>query len=357
MSLKKGLFLFLLLTAAVSGAILWSSIDRSSFDIFLNADMRLMGAAGLLVVGVWVLDALKLAELTRGAGCEMSFRFAIQLTWINYFGAALTPMQSGGGPFQMYLMYKHGISVGKTVAITLVRTIMTLLILGLSVPIAFLAGDELPFDDWKFKLLLLYISIFLATGGTAFVISIVRPYIIKAAIFRLLGWLGKIRLVRRERVARLQRRAIREIDEYSENIRSYLTDGLWHFIAAIVIGVLQMLTYLSVMPVMIMALGTPVSMSHCIIIQAIFIFTLFFMPTPGGSGAAEGGAALVASVFVPGNVAGMLGVGWRLLTEHTGILLGALTALRMIGWSLANEITAKREDEVEETAKREGKGH
>ena len=35
-------------------------------------------------------------------------------------------MQSGGGPFQIYLLYKNGVSVGKSVAITLVRTLQVI---------------------------------------------------------------------------------------------------------------------------------------------------------------------------------------------------------------------------------------
>ena len=43
-------------------------------------------------------------------------------------------MQSGGGPFQIYLLYRDGVSVGKSVAITLVRTLQILFLLALVVP-------------------------------------------------------------------------------------------------------------------------------------------------------------------------------------------------------------------------------
>ena len=43
-------------------------------------------------------------------------------------------MQSGGGPFQIYLLYKNGVSVGKSVAITLVRTLQVIFLLALIIP-------------------------------------------------------------------------------------------------------------------------------------------------------------------------------------------------------------------------------
>ena len=44
-------------------------------------------------------------------------------------------MQSGSGPFQVYVLYKKGVAIGKGIAITLVRTMLTVLILSVVVPI------------------------------------------------------------------------------------------------------------------------------------------------------------------------------------------------------------------------------
>jgi uncharacterized membrane protein YbhN (UPF0104 family) len=104
---------------------------------------------------------------------------------------------------------------------------------------------------------------------------------------------------------------------------------------------------------MIWALEFPVKYYQCVLVQSVFLFLLYFIPTPGGSGAAEGGAALVFSMFVPWNVAGMLGVGWRALTEYTGIILGAAVAVRRIGWKLANQIMTRDADESPKVRKSE----
>jgi uncharacterized protein (TIRG00374 family) len=346
-SLKKGLSVFLLLSIVVSGTILFLSVDKSSFELFRQADFCIMGLAALLVVFVWLLDALKLTALARASGEHIPYGLAIELVWINFFGAALTPMQSGGGPFQMYLMYKNGISVGKTVAITLVRTFLTMLILGLAIPFTILFKNEIPKITWEMKGFLFYVVIFIIAAWFCIITSLVRPRLIKRFFGIAIMWLKKLGILGQGRVIAILKRTSREIDTYHQNVWSFLTTGRRCFFLASVFAVLQMLCYLSIMPCMIWAIGIRVPYVECVLMQALFIFLLYFMPTPGGSGAAEGGAAFIFSLFVPWNVAGMFGVGWRFLTEYTGIILGAVVALRLIGWSIANQIVTKRDNEVE----------
>jgi uncharacterized protein (TIRG00374 family) len=322
------------------GAVLLSSIDRSSFLIFKEASGFKLYLAFMIVVCVWMLDGLKMWLLTRAAGADISFSLSMELTWINYFGAAITPMQSGGGPFQMYLMYHNGISVGKSVAITIIRTILTMLILGAMIPFAIMIDGDLPRLGWGARGFIFYVVAFILVIWLALIVSIVRPAIVKRFAVRIIMLLKKIGLLKPEWVGKLLKFVSREIDAYNENVRAFMTTGKRYFLLGILVTFVQILCQLSVMPCMIWALGMPVSYPQCVLLQALFLFLLYFIPTPGGSGAAEGGAALVFSMFVPWNVAGMLGVGWRFLTEYTGIFLGTIVAVRRIGWKLANQIIA-----------------
>jgi uncharacterized protein (TIRG00374 family) len=149
--------------------------------------------------------------------------------------------------------------------------------------------------------------------------------------------------------SRLLKLALREIDTYNENVRAFITTRRRYFLPGVFVAFAQIAFQLSVMPCMIWAFGFPVSYSECVLVQALFLFLLYFIPTPGGSGAAEGGAAFVFSMFVPWNVAGMLGIGWRFMTEYTGIFLGAIVAVRRIGWKLANQIMSRKNMEADGT--------
>jgi uncharacterized protein (TIRG00374 family) len=341
LSVKKGLSIFLLLSVAVSGAVLFFTLDRSSIEIFAGANCGKLAIPVLLVVIVWLLDAAKIFALVLAAGERISYTLSLELVWLNYFGAAITPMQSGGGPFQMYLMYKNNISFGKSVAITLVRTILALLILGFSIPLSLLVQQDLPKIGWGMRGFIVYVAIFITAAWLCFVVSLVRPRIIKRWFGLLVMGLKRLGILKPGRVTKIIRYASREIDAYNQNLRAFMTTGRRYFLLGSAAALMQMLVYLSIMPCLIWALGLPVEYFHCIVMQALFLFLLYFIPTPGGSGAAEGGAALVFGIFVPRSVAGALGVTWRFLTEHTGIVMGAIVIMKIIGWGLVNQIISK----------------
>jgi len=356
LSLRKGVTIFLLLSVAVCGVLLYFSVDRTSFEIFREANGFKLYLAFMLVVCVWMLDALKLLLLIRAAGEKTTYRLAMELTWINYFGAAITPMQSGGGPFQMYIMYHNGISVGKSVAITIVRTVLVMFMLGAMIPFAIMIRGDMTQLGWGARGFIFYVVLFILAIWLALVVSIVKPVLVKRLAVKIITFLHRIGLLSKQWEKKLLKLAVREIDAYNQNIRAFMTTGRRPFLAGVFVAFVQILAQLSVMPCMIWTLGFPVSYPECVLVQATFLFLLYFIPTPGGSGAAEGGAALVFSMFVPWSVAGMLGVGWRILTEYTGILLGAVVAIRRIGWKLANQLIIRDAPEVGQKHEDDGSG-
>lgn len=347
MSVKKGLSIFLLLTIFVSGTVLFFSIDKSSWLIFEQASKFKMFLAFSLVVVVWLLDALKFKLLTRASGERIRYGLALELTWINYFGAAITPMQSGGGPFQMYILYKNGISLGTAMAITLVRTFLTMLILGFMILFSFAMRLQLPDLGWGMRGFVFYVIAFSLAVWFFAVLSIVRPSLIKRICWKIIAFLKHFGFLGNARVIKMFRKVSAEIDSYNQNIRSFITTGRLYFALGAITASFQIIVYLSVMPCMIRAMGMPVMYVDCLLVQALFLFLLYFIPTPGGSGAAEGGAALIFSIFVPWSVAGMMGVAWRLLTEYTGIGLGALVAMKILGWNVTEEIMERDKENKE----------
>lgn len=83
---------------------------------------------------------------------------------------------------------------------------------------------------------------------------------------------------------------------------------------------------------------------------------LYFVPTPGASGAAEGGAVAVFGLFVPWSVAGVMAVTWRLLSEYTGIALGTFIVVRMLGWCGANKVMIAEQEAIKKTKESENEG-
>ena len=78
------------------------------------------------------------------------------------------------------------------------------------------------------------------------------------------------------------------------------------------------------------------------------MFILYFVPTPGGSGVAEGGGAAIFSLLVPWNLAGVMAITWRFFTEYLSIAMGALVAVRILGWGAAEDLLGPARDNPEE---------
>ena len=106
MSLRKGLILFILLAFGANAVIIAKSVDHDTVRSLLSSNkLLLLGALGVVFLS-WMCDAGRFCALSRAAQERVPFSMGIVLTWLNYFGSAVTPMQSGGGPFQVYVLYK-----------------------------------------------------------------------------------------------------------------------------------------------------------------------------------------------------------------------------------------------------------
>lgn len=351
MTVRKSFSFFICIVIVSIIGVLFLSIDSSTIDALYRADPMIILAAMLLVVCGWLLDACKFIALSRAAGESLTFRQTLSVVWINYFGCAITPMQSGGGPFQIYLLYRGGVSVGKSVAITLVRTLQVIFILALVVPFAIMAEPEFVERHVVLKWFVAYVAVFLSVASVLLVISVVRPQWMKRGSSWVLLKMTKLGILKPKIILRTARLINKEIDNYCTNIRLFMSTGRGWFLFSIVLAVVHLLVYMSVMPCLIAAMGYPVNYTQCILAESLFIFLLYFVPTPGASGAAEGGAAAVLGLFVPWNMAGVVAVAWRLLSEYTGVALGTVIALKMLGWGGVDKVMKEESQEFENESK------
>jgi uncharacterized protein (TIRG00374 family) len=347
LTLRKGLIIFLLLSFGVSALVLLSSVDSGTWSTILRADKRFLLLALGFVLCAWACDAGRFCALSRAAGESIDFRLGMVLTWLHYFGCAVTPMQSGGGPFQVYVLYKKNVPLGKGIAITLTRTLLTILILGILVPVAVFIEPELLRGRLFLKGVFSYVLAFIIVSWVLVVLSIARPCVIKrwGRVFTL--WLKRFGVVRPERVLRIAKRINLEVDNYNLNFQMFFSSGLRYFMLAIILSVFHLLFIFSVLPCLIASVGLPLNYLQAFLAQAVFMFLLYFVPTPGASGVAEGGGAALFGLLVPWNMAGVMAIAWRFFTEYLAIAMGVAVAVKLLGWGVTEELY-EQEPPVEE---------
>ncbi|MDR1978074.1 MAG: flippase-like domain-containing protein [Synergistaceae bacterium] len=338
MSLRKGLVVFILLAFGASGVILAKSVDRETIRSLLGADKRFLLAAVGLIFAAWCCDAVRFCALARAAHEHVPFKLGVILTWLHYFGCAVTPMQSGGGPFQVYVLYKKGIAVGKGIAITLIRTMLTVLILSFIVPTALFIDPALMDGSPFIKGMVGYVFVVIFCTWLFVAYTILRPDSIKRLGKTLLIWMKNLKLLRPHKVKGYFQWLDREMDNYNLNFRLTFSSGFVYSVVAIFFSVLYLLCIFSVLPVLMRSVGLPFNFTQTLSIQAVFMFVLYFIPTPGASGVAESGGAVLFGTLMPWNMAGIMAVIWRFFTEYISIFMGVVVVVRFLGWGVTEDL-------------------
>ncbi len=339
MSLRKGLIIFILLAFGVGALIIFKSVDHQTIRSLLAANKLKLLLALFVVFLAWVFDAGRFCALAVAAHEKVSFPLGIVLTWLNYFGSAVTPMQSGGGPFQVYALYKRGIPVGKGIAITLMRTMLTILILTLAVPVALMLDPGILEGSHFLKGLVSYVFIVILATWAFVAFTIIKPDIIKRLARSIVMWLRRFNFMKSNRtVIKIFQWLDREIDNYILNFRLAFNTGKLWVALAVILSALHLLALFSVLPVLMSAVGLPFRYAQTIAVQAVFMFILYFVPTPGASGVAEGGGALLYSILMPSNMAGIMSLICRFFTDYISIFMGVVVVVRMLGWGVSENL-------------------
>jgi uncharacterized membrane protein YbhN (UPF0104 family) len=149
----------------------------------------------------------------------------------------------------------------------------------------------------------------------------------------------------------------REMDNYSLNFRLTFSSGFFYSVAAVFLSFLYLLCIFSVLPVLMYAVGLPFNFVQTLLTQAVFMFVLYFIPTPGASGVAESGGAMLFGTLMPWNMAGIMAIIWRFFTEYISIFMGVVVVIRMLGWGVSEEVFHHSADLEKEARAGKGNAH
>ena len=144
MNLRRGLFIFMLLSLGVSFLVVRQSLTPEALHVIFDLDWSIAAWIVPAILAAWCCDAGRFLMVSKAMGYRISLWRGLALTWLNYFGSAITPLQVGGGPFQVYVLYAQDqIPVGSGMAITMLRTLMSTFMLSLLAPSALWLAPEL----------------------------------------------------------------------------------------------------------------------------------------------------------------------------------------------------------------------
>jgi hypothetical protein len=278
----------------------------------------------LLLLGLPVeslASGLRIWVIARVLQPGIGFSTCLKAEWANAAVSLLTPSQSGGGPGQIYMLSRAGARAGTALTISLISfagTMAGLLALGLYslfVSHAVAGGPLVATAVWS-----------LAAIAGVMTLAAACPGAIRAA---LRGLSRAIARLTGKAPDRLLARLLDLVDTYRRDVLSFVRRGKAAFAAVCALSLCFLLAR-AVMPYLCLRfLGLDTwTLRHVVEAQAALIFLVFFAPTPGGAGLAEGASLALMAPAVPVGFAPYYTLLWRSATVYVAALAGLLCLAR-----------------------------
>jgi uncharacterized membrane protein YbhN (UPF0104 family) len=267
----------------------------------------------------------------------------LKAEWVNVALNTLTPSHLGGGPGQIYIFSREGVSVGRAFTASLlsfVGTMVGLLCLGVYSLVSSSTDVMRPlFEATAWTLL--------AMSG-AMALASVWPAAFRGALAWGSSTMRRLGLARHPlrdwwpsdevrtgppaaRVGRLARRLLDLIYAYRADTVHFFRAGKLGFVWVSLLGLAFLLARALLAYLCIRFLGIDTaSLHHVIEIQMALIFLIFFAPTPGGAGLAEGASLALMAQIVPIGFAPYYNLLWRFTTVYIGTLAGIVVLGRAL---------------------------
>ncbi len=318
----------ILLVLIISGAVIGMTIDINtlqSLDCFQPWSVAL--AVGAVALGMF-FDGSRLMHLVKISQEKISLYQAVQVIFGNYFLALLTPGATGGAVAQLMFLRHAGVPTGKAAVLVIVRTLLSIFFLALCMPFILLHDEGIVpglSNDWLMAI-------------TVTALALIVGMLIGARRGNLDGLViqatKRVRNERRRKIFAFYRDTKGAINLLSKSPRSLL---LVFFESG-----LNLLCIYAIVPCLLLGLGVWDADWCAVMGRMIFLnMLLYFMPTPGGSGIAEGGFVLLFSESVPAGTVGIIAVCWRLIAEYIPFLIGFYYTLTVFGRDFLNRQLSK----------------
>ena len=326
---KRGILIGLLLII-VSGITIYFTIDIESLATLGTFNLLSLGLAALVLTLGMYFDGLRLQRLVRMGGYSLSLVAILRVIFGNYFMAMLTPGASGGAVAQALILRSYQVPIGKAAPIVLVRTVFSILFLIVMLPIILLTEQiDVPYIT---NSQLLGISIFVVIS------TFVGIYMLQTRLMKqLVAWISKVMKKGNPKVWLLK------LDEFNGGLSLLYANPIQSLIVFIE-SALSLLCLYAIAPALMYAFTTDISIVEIVNRMILLNLILYFAPTPGGTGIAEGLFVYLFAPFVPVGTVGLVAVAWRIVAEYVPFFIGMYSVLTLYGQHIASSVSTSSKE-------------
>lgn len=309
------------------GGINWNKM----LDFFFHEWWGLIGLASLLVS--WMADAGVIYLLTqKGSKEHFGFVKSFKTTIIGAFFGMITPSYSGGQTMQLVYMGKSGLSLGISTSVMVLRFVVEQSALEIIALLGVIRAVHL-MKGIPAIISLAMLGFTISTGMIVFLVVFSLSRKVYNKIFGVFKWfvaLFKFSKKLRPKIDLFLDKVDSEVEMYAESAKILNKDPIL-LISTFLLGILSNVA--SFFTVYSAVISTGVlknsfsSLLDIISVQSLATMIIYFSPTPGASGVAEGGFYLFFSPIVPREYLGTVTLEWRMLTYFIPLLIGFLLVL------------------------------
>jgi uncharacterized protein (TIRG00374 family) len=334
---------FLLLTVG----IFWYQFHRIQTGEARPTWNRLRWSYGLVILLCLPIEtvcaALRIWLLCRVLHPGVRLWTCVKAELTNVTISLLTPSQTGGGPAQIYMLSRAGVSVGTSLTVSLISfmgTTVVLILMGLYTVFVSGIGEVTPLFATAFWTIIA-VMLTMAVGVLCPGLFRIVLGTMSRAIWRLRGRNGVLREWRRphgdrigppaERMGALACKLAALVYAYRNDVRKFLRIGKATFAWTCLLSAVFLFSR-TLMPFLCLRfLGIEGStLRHVVEAQVALTFLVFFAPTPGGAGLTEGASMALMSGIVPVGFVPYYNLLWRFSTAYLAALAGIFCLLNAV---------------------------
>ena len=257
---------------------------------------------------------------------KISLWNCMRSNWANIFMGAITPFQTGGGPAQLYVLWRNGAKISQGALVSLINFSATLIFFQIASLVAIFAIPSTLFSEtFTYLVRTGFVIIFLLTG------LIINILIFPRIGYQLIRFIFSLLPLKLLKLYNLRNRLLdtlsMEIQHFQETFRMILRERKHYLFIIVFATIILFFNKYIVGFVVAVSLSPGIDFKIFIGLQIIQYFLVYFAPTPGASGLAELSSTWLMQTIMSVEVLVFFAVIYRFLTTIFGAIIGGVILL------------------------------
>ncbi|MFQ5584094.1 MAG: YbhN family protein [Calditrichia bacterium] len=326
-NINRGIQGFILFTVLGLAFVIWWKTPAGLSYLFTHLNSPVMFWIIPLLLGDYLIGGFRYSLFFDGEIMpEISLWDSMRSNWANMFMGAVTPFQTGGGPAQLYILWRCGAKIYQGALISLINFGATLIFFQAASLIVILSLPPHYFGENATNIIRSgFIGIILFSGLVGLVLTF------PALGYKLIEFVFRIIPPRLSRLHALKTRLLHilqsEISQFRDSFRLILRKKK-KYLLIIVLATMVLFFNKYILGFVIASILSPgVQFKDFIGLQIIQYFLMYFAPTPGASGLAEISSTYLMDKIMETQVLVFYAVIFRFLTTVLGALIGGVVMI------------------------------